>query len=252
MMVGKFLLAALLAAQTALAGTEAPTPEQTTLLQWKMSLDAAGQITALVPRNASNNALGEQLEPAVRGWNFEPATVNGQQAATETMLSVQLALLPSADGKSYSVRVDDVRTGGSIAASHESIRLPESEARILKSNGGFAKLAFEVSYDESGKAQTATLLPDPGNAKGRLVELAETAVRDWLYEPERVAGAGIPGKVIVPICYSAGKTNKRKGTRGGRRCVWSQPDSKAKVGNGDSLSLDSRVRLKTKVVGRML
>ncbi len=251
-MIGKLLLAALLAAQTALTGTDAPAPEQTTVLQWKMSLDARGQITALVPRNASKSALAEQLEPAVRGWNFEPAILNGEKAATETLLSVQIALIPSADGQSYSVRVDDVRTGGAIVPTHDAIRLPESEMRALKSDGGFSKLAFEVSYDASGSATEVTLLPDPKNAKGRLVEIAGEAVREWLYEPERVAGVGIPGKVIVPICYSAGKTKKRKGTRDGKRCIWSQPGSKAQVGNGDSLSVDSKVHLKTDVVGRAL
>ena len=43
-MIGKLLLAALLAAQTALTGTDAPAPEQTTVLQWKMSLDARGRL----------------------------------------------------------------------------------------------------------------------------------------------------------------------------------------------------------------
>ncbi len=251
-MIGSFLLAAALASQTVWAGTDAPASERTTVLQWKTNLDAGGQITALVPRDAVNSPLAAQLEPVVRTWSFEPATVNGEKAAAETLLSVQIALIPSADGQSYSVRVDDVRTGGSIVPSHGSIRLPESEARALKSDGGFTKLAFEVSYDATGRASEVTLLPDPKNPEGRLVEISAGAVREWQYEPERVAGAGVPGKVIVPICYSAGKAKKRKGTREGKRCIWSQPDSKAQVGNGDSLSLDSRVQLKTAVVGRPL
>ena len=249
-MIGKFLLAGLLAAHTALAATDTPASEQTTLLQWKMSLDASGQITALAPRNAVGNPLAEQMEPVVRTWSFEPATLNGEKAAAETLLSVQIALIPSADGQSYSVRVDDVRTGGSIVPSHGSIRLPESEARALKSGGGFTKLAFEVIYDATGRATEVTLLPDPANPGGRLVDISGEAVREWSYEPERVAGAGVPGKVIVPICYSAGKAKKRKGTHEDKRCVWSQPGSKAQVGNGDSLSVDSRVQLKTAVVER--
>ena len=113
-------------------------------------------------------------------------------------------------------------------------------------------MAFEVRYDAAGRATEVTLLPDPKNPKGRLVELAGAAVRDWSYEPERVAGVGMPGKVIVPVCYSAGKTKKRKGALSERRCVWSPTDSKAKVGNGESLSLDSKVHLKAEVVGSAL
>jgi hypothetical protein len=225
--------------------------ELKTTVQWKMSLDAGGHVTSLEPKSKTIDAVREKLEPVVRSWEFEPGTVNGQPSATDTLLSVQIALLPSADGKSYGVRLDDVRTGGYVSGKGQPPRFPASEARKLMDNGKFARLILEVSYDASGKATSVDLATGSTVSKGRLVELAKEAVSSWSYQPELVAGTGVAGTVIVPICYSVG-VSRQQAARDAQKCLWTQPGSKATVAEGESLALDSSVHLKSDVIGSTL
>jgi hypothetical protein len=218
-------------------------------LQWHMSLDAAGQITTLEAKREPIEALREKLEPAVRSWKFEPGTLNGKPAATETLLSVQISLLPSADGKAYSVRFDDVRTGGYVTGNTKPPHFPAKEARKLMGNGGFAQLVFEVSYDKSGKANDVVVAPGSTQSKGSLVDYAAKAVREWSYQPEQVAGFGVPGTVIIPICFSV-STNQSSARRAAEKCRWEEPGTRAAVEQGQSLALDSSVRLKSDVIGK--
>jgi TonB family protein len=225
--------------------------ELSATLQWHMSLDAAGQITALEAKRKPIEALREKLEPAVRSWKFQPGTVNGTPAATDTLLSVQISLLPSADGKTYSVRFDDVRTGGYVAGSSKPPRFPANEARKLMGNGGFAQLVFEVSYDKSGKVNNVVIASGSTQSKGSLAEYAEKAVREWSYQPEQVAGFGVPGTVIVPICFSV-SMNARSARRAAENCRWEEPGTRATAEQGQSLALDSSVHLVSDVIGKTL
>jgi hypothetical protein len=243
------LLAILLVCAASANAAGKSNEELSATLQWRMSLDATGQITALEAKRKPVEALREKLEPAVRSWKFEPGTVNGKPAATETLLSVQISLLPSADGKTYSVRFDDVRTGGYVAESTKPPHFPAKEARKLMGNGGFAQLVFEVSYDKSGKANDVVVASGSTQSKGSLVDYAEKAVREWTYQPEQVAGFGVPGTVIVPICFSV-STNQRSARRAADNCRWQEPGTKATAEQGQSLALDSSVHLKTDVIGK--
>jgi hypothetical protein len=241
-----FLIAVPSAALAAASGDEL-----TTTVQWKMSLDAGGHVTSLEPKSKTIDAVREKLEPVVRGWEFEPGTVNGQPSATDTLLSVQIALLPSADGKSYGVRLDDVRTGGYVSGTATPPAFPASEARKLMDNGKFARLILEVSYDASGKATSVDLATGSTVSKGRLVELAKEAVSSWSYQPELVAGIGVAGSVMVPICYTV-SSSRQQAEHDAQKCQWTQPGSKATVAEGESLALESSVHLKSDVIGSTL
>jgi hypothetical protein len=222
-----------------------------TSLQWRMTLDASGRITALSPVQSENAALKAKLEPVIRAWEFVPGAVNGQPAATDTILTVQLALLPIAESEQLSVVVEDVRTGGRIADASQVPRFPRSEVGKVMRAGGLASYFFEVSYDGKGIVQSVT--PAAGSTKGmdRLRRSAEQTLSRWIYEPEQVAGIGVPGTLIVPVCYSVG-SSRSEAERAGNHCVWTKPGSKATVGEGQSLALDSSVTLKTHVIGSML
>lgn len=247
---GLLMSALMLAGTSAIAANKIPDIAKTSV-QWQMSLDAHGNVTALDLKSNTIDVVREKLEPAVRAWKFDPGTFNGEPAATETMLSVQISLLPSADGESTSIRFDDVRTGGYVSGNITPPRFGRAEAQKLIRNGGFARLIFEVGYDNAGKLQTVAVLPSSTVEKGNLVKNAENALRKWTYEPERVAGVGVPGKLVVPICYYMG-VSERDAERMGKNCEWKKPGSEATVGQGQSLALDSRVRLKTDVIGRTL
>lgn len=245
-----FLSALMLAGTSAVAANKSPEVLKKTV-QWQMSLDAEGRVVSLEARSGAMKAVREKLEPMVRAWEFDPGSINGVPAATVTMLSVQVSLLPSADGDSYSIRFDDVRTGGYVSGNTTPPQFGKDEAQKLMRSGGFARLIFEVGYDKDGKLQTVSVLPGSTPKDGRLVENAEKALQAWTFEPERVAGVGVPGKLVVPICYTI-SMSVREAERKGKNCEWEKPGSKAIVGEGQSLALDSSVSLKTDVIGRTL
>lgn len=250
-MIKELLLSTLIIAGASASAVSRAADVLNTTVQWRMSLDAQGNVTSLDLQSGTIDAVREKLEPAVRSWEFDPGTVNGEPAATETMLSVQISLLPSADGETYSIRFDDVRTGGQVGENRKPPRFSQTEVEKVRRNGGFARLVFEVSYDKNGNPKAVVVQPGSTSTKGRLVDYAEESLRKWTYEPERVAGVGVPGKLIVPICYYVG-FSQREAEKAGKSCLWTLPGSKATVGQGESLALESSVTLKSDVIGRTL
>lgn len=245
-----FLSVSMLAASAAIAAPKAPEVLGTTV-QWKMSLDSQGHVAALSPKSGTMDAIRVKLEPVVRDWEFIPGTINGEPAATETMLSVQISLLPLPNGESFAIRFDDVRTGGYVGKNSKPPRFSRSAAQTVLRDGGFARLVFEVSYDKAGTAQAVVVQPGSTEIGGRLIGDAEKALREWVYEPKRVAGVGVPGKLIVPICYTVG-FSRREAEKAGKSCLWALPGSKATVGEGESLALDSIVTMKSDVINKTL
>lgn len=231
------------------AMAEAPGNDVSVTATWLMSLDADGKIAALEPKGNVIGALREKIEPVVRTWKFEPGAVNGTPAATNTLLSVQVSLLPEGE-ETYAIRVDDVRTGGFVAEM-SSPEIPRDELPRIRRSGGFVQLVYEVSYDNSGTPTRVVAVEGSMMTKGKLVEAGESALRSWQYAPERVAGIGVPGKLLVPICYSVGMSPKES-QRNADKCTWKHPGSNATLKDGQSLALESSVQLKSEVIGSIL
>ena len=209
MMIRTLSLLVLLFVFPILAAAETPAAEVSTTVAWRMSLGADGKISALEPRSNTIAALREKLEPVVRSWEFEPGTINGQPASTETILSVDVSLLPEGD-KTLAIRVDDVRTGGDI----ENQRVPSSTASMLaklKENGGVVQRIYEISYDQLGAITKVSVLEGSTKVKGRFPDHTEKSFRHWKFVPERVAGIGIPGKVVISFCFSIIDSQRKEG-----------------------------------------
>ncbi|HLS97251.1 MAG TPA: energy transducer TonB [Porticoccaceae bacterium] len=220
-------------------------------VSWRMKLDATGHIARLEPLDSSNRALQEKLEPTVRAWEFVPGAVDGKPAATDTVLSVQVALQPIADSQQLSVIVEDARTGGRISAATRPPRFPYGAYDKLAREGGFARYFIEVRYDGTGTVRDAVAMAGSTEGIDALWRSAEKAVRNWEYEPEKVAGIGVPGTLIVPVCFSVGATQKTA-LETMARCEWTRPGSKVQIREGESVALESSVLLKTEVIGRTL
>ncbi|WP_423929832.1 hypothetical protein, partial [Dokdonella sp.] len=65
----------------------AASDELTTTVQWKIHLDNEGRVESLEPKRNTIDAVREKLVPVVRGWQFDPGTVNGESVGTDTLLS---------------------------------------------------------------------------------------------------------------------------------------------------------------------
>lgn len=229
-----------------------PAAEKLTTLQWRMSLAPDGSITALAPRGEGVELLRPRLEQAIRQWEFVSATVNGKPAATETLLSVQVALTPSADAMAYTVTIKDARTGGGISKAEPPRFSALAMKKLMGRNNSLVKqIVVEVSYNPAGKATDVAVAAGSPVTEGPLLDGVERAMRKSRFEPERVDGVAVAGKLVTPVCVaiSMGGPDARKFARS---CAWSVPGSEASVDQGKSLALESSVELKTAVVGSLL
>lgn len=250
----------LLLASCAIGNVWAVTPAQpdgqkqlSTTLTWKLSLDADGRVASLKAQGKSIDALREKLEAAIRQWEFEPGQVDGKPAATDTALSVEVGLAASADASEYAVRIKQARTGGSVADASVAPRFPAASMSSLlrRTDSFFAQVVVEVRYDAAGKAVAIDPASSSPIQDGPLFESVRKAVMRWTYQPEMIAGIGVPGTVIVPVCFAVA-SDMAKARQDSRRCRWTQPDTQISVDQGESLALDSTVKLKTPISERLL
>ena len=250
------LLVAVLAAGSVSAATRAQpekAKELVTTLHWKLGLDADGRVVSLDAEGKSIEALREKLETAIRHWDFEPGQVDGKAAPTDTTLAVQVELTESADGSEYVVRIKTARTGGSVAKASVAPRFPTNSMSSLMhgSDSFFAQVVVEVRYDAAGKAIAVAPVAGAPVQDGPLLDSVRKAVKRWTYQPELVAGVGVPGTVLVPVCFSI-SSDSTKARRQSAACRWTQPGTQFSVDEGDSLALDSSVQLKTAIADRVL
>lgn len=227
---------------SAASGAETQDQPAVLSLAWHVTIDAQGHVTGLV---ATPNATADRLPQvregvaaAVRGWTFVPGQVDGHAAVTESELTVDVSLSAQADG-SARVRIDDARTG----ARYDRLVPPRyPTSAVLHHVGGLAVL--HVTYDADGKVVSAELADGAPRVDEALAQAAITAARKWTLRAERVAGHGVPGDALVPICFMVGSS---------ARCEkWTPHGSSARLGDGELLALDPVLRLASDVAGRTL
>ncbi|MFZ2236682.1 MAG: hypothetical protein WAV67_09920, partial [Dokdonella sp.] len=201
----------------------------------------------------SNDALREKLETAIRHWDFESGQIDGKPAPTDTALAVQVGMTESADGSEYAVRIKNARTGGSVADASVAPRFPAASMSKLLRRGDsfFAQVVVEVRYDADGKAIAVAPVAGSPVQDGPMLDSVRKAVKRWGYQPELIAGVGVPGTVLVPVCFSV-VSDVGKARQAENRCRWTQPGTQTSVAEGESLALDSSVQLKTAISDNVL
>ena len=193
-----------------------PSGELMTTVQWWMSVDAQGNITALKPKGEAYDGLREKLEAAMHDWHFAAAKSDGQPAPSESVLTVRVALIP--DGDDYQMKIASVRAGGSVAEV-EMPRFPTHISTPIVRTGTSAIVALKVSYDANGKPTEAILTDDSPIKNVDFVSAARLAVMKWKFEPERVNGEGVPGAMTVSTCFSR-EEDARSGSTANTPCAW--------------------------------
>ena len=236
---------------TALAVAEDQAPNLTRALDWDLSLDATGKIVALNAKSGNVGALQAKLEPVIRTWHFNPGTVDGKPEATETRLTVQIELVPIEGSEQLAIKVQDVRTGGQVAEIGRHARFPkEAISRMMRGRlAPVQRVLLEVSYDGTGKPTSVGVVPDVSSQDKSLIKASIKSAESWKIKPEQVAGVGVPGKLVSPLCYFIG-SNQAQVNKRDALCEWYSPTRKVHIGEGQSLALDSAVSLASDVIGR--
>jgi len=217
---------------------------------WKLSLDAQGhvtQLTAITNKRADSvPQVRERIEQTIRSWAFVSGTVDGTPAPTDTHLSVSISLVPN-DENSYRIRFDDVRTGGSILKAAPP-HYPPSAVRDRKTG----MVVLRVEYDANGKTASAVLDPSSPPVDKSLVEASIDVVKkSWTFQPELVAGHGLPGTQVLPICYAIFDMPVRS-SNPAQGCQWNPPGGRASISQGESLAVNPAAHLANDVVDHTL
>lgn len=223
---------------------EDPTPHYGT--RWTVALDAEGRVVKLDPVDDAPKAIRTPLDAAIRKWQFVPGMVNGQPVPTETMLTVDVTLLPAGEDK-YALRIDDARTGGAIKTGDMRGNYPKYPTDSERHHRQ-GLVVLKVDYDAKGHVTSATRHADAPAVADDLEVSAARAVKTWRFTPEVVGGRALAGSVLVPICFEMvgmGKDIERA------NCNWVPPGVNS-LQEGGVVAIAPATRLKTDVVGHTL
>ncbi len=229
----------------ALARESAPQTIKLTM-EWNLSLDAQGNITrldALQSLKADQAPkVRERLNLAIHSWKFSSGAINGIAAPADTVLSVDVALIPQG-GTSYRIRVEDARTGAHIS---KAVAPHYPHDAVLDHITGL--VVMHVSYDADGNVVSAVLEPGAPRVSASLVRAAAAAIKQWTFQPERVDGHGVAGTSIVPTCFFLSDAGWPPPAM---NCQWTAPGHTA-ISEGQSLALEPAARLLTEIAGHTL
>ncbi|MGD9583640.1 MAG: TonB family protein [Lysobacterales bacterium] len=224
----------------ATAKDSSPTERVYTTL-WQISLDAEGRVVELVPNFELTPGITEALKQAISTWQFEPGAVNGKPQPTQSWLSVRVGFGISAR-KIVSLRILDVDAGGHMEFDRSNIpKYPSSMLRRREQGMAVVK----VEYDGDGKITQAALAEYAPAIHPTLAGAAIDAVLRWKVTPERVAGHGVAGAMIVPFCFTLG--DSKPGW-----CKFTPPDRAGSAETDRPINLAAVTKLKTSVVGQVL
>jgi len=244
-MKGLLASAALVIAFAASAVVNAEEPNPRFTLRWTVSLDAAGHVTKMASADRVAQAVHDPLDIAIRRWQFVPGSVAGHPAATDTMLTVDVTLIPTATDR-FSVRIDDARTGG--GAQRQDTKPPKYPMDAIRHRRQ-GMVVLKVDYDAAG--HVVSVVPHEGApaVAADLKRSAMIAVKRWNFSPEVVGGHALAGSAIVPICFEIFESGTRPPYSG---CGWTPPGSNMMLRDSDVLAIEPAARLLTEVAGRTL
>lgn len=226
-----------------------PENGESVVVSWSLGVDAEGHIVSLVSRGQPDDAIREPLEAIVRGWEFEPGRIDGQPVASETSLSVLAARVPAREGGGYAVEVRDVRLGGAMA--DEPARRGQAR-HVLKNaskelGAATALVVTRVEYDAAGKVVGSEVVSTHPRVSRAFARDLENMFKRSTYAPEKLAGKGVAGGILVPFCHFSG-FGKEELDRRGAACdaqPWNVPDMDQELRGQMSVPLDPKVRLKS-------
>lgn len=197
------LAAVVLAAVCGIAMAGSKEPETFDVwLRAGLQIDETGRVQDLQWEEQSevHALIAKRLVPVVRSWEFEPATVDGQPAPTQTGLLIHILADELADG-SLAMRLADAKTGPSAlslappAYPMDAVRggVEATVTVTVEVNADGSPVIVETAYESESNA---------GFYRRAFLASATEAVKQWKFRPELVAGHVVPGSgVRIPIDY---------------------------------------------------
>lgn len=235
-------------------------------------IDKQGAVFDYKIDNLLAPAVKQLIDTAVRKWRFEPVLRNGMPVDAKSQMYLSLTATPVEAG--YQLKIDRVRFGGSRNVVLRST-LPRYPYEALRAKVN-AEVIVALRIAGDGKVADAVAVRSRLlNVKGpeklqsamrkRFEQASVVAIKGWTYEPAE-AGDVPETTILVPIsywiCQDAGCANRSgewriaEASNPTHPIPW-LPADKQKfdaegLREGQSIALDSDIKLQTQVVGTAL
>lgn len=273
---------AVLAAMLMAAGMTVAKADQSAAIY---SMDAVGEVQIAKDGHVSDYRLKSKLpdevaklvDKDVRNWTFVPILIDGQAVVAKTSMHLHLKAEPAPGDKgNYLMRIGDVRFGEPQRSG--AMKPPRYPQEAVSAHLG-ARVLLYLHLDDNGNVVDVQPYQTSLGARTRSEHEAEqwrrafekssvAAAKQWHFDlAEMVDGKPIGTTVIVPIEYSVHEMGSRNADDG----VWkgyvpgpvhpatwvhngqlAENSDLSGLREGDSLSLDSRFKLKDDVIGKTL
>ncbi|MBN8888039.1 MAG: hypothetical protein J0I77_20165 [Rudaea sp.] len=239
----------------------------------EIQISPDGHVSDYKLRSQLPNEIATLVDKNIRGWTFEPIQVDGHAVTAKTAVNMQLKAEP-VTGDQYKVRIVGVHFGSPMQ-SRAQIRPPRYPPSAVRAHVG-GKVLLSVRLDETGKVveampyQTSLDVRTSNEREAqewrKLLESASIdAAKRWQYDlTETINGKPIGTSAIVPVEFWLDRNGPHDGRWKGyipgpvTPAPWMHKEqvadnqSLSDLQNGESLSLDSRFKLKDDVVGKTL
>jgi TonB family protein len=175
-----------LLAVTPVFTSERPTSSGIPMVRMKVSLDAAGAVTAVAPEGELKPKLADAVTSAVKAWQFAPARKGGQAVASEIVVPV-LCQPP--------ISANAAKNIPPKAISRDQPEYPREMRRYGLT--GQVVLEFEVGVD--GKVLNPVVAESDNPA---FDEPALKSLLKWKFEPATSDGKPVKTKMKVPVVFT--------------------------------------------------
>ena len=205
-----------------------------------VEVGADGKVAALrIDDPRAPESVRAPLMDAVRGWEFEPAKVEGRPAASRTHVHLTLSAEP-VEGRrdALALRIVSASAGPGMDEAP-----PPRYPRRAISVGAMAEVVVEADITAEGvvtDVREHAVETNRGHERhaAMFVRASLGAVRKWRFVPEQVEGHGVATTVLVPITF----------------CIATRPCVRMDRSQAQPALIAEHpaTKLKTEVVGRIL
>lgn len=169
-------------------------------LKADITIAADGSIESLAWKEqpAARQVVQARIEPLVRRWEFIPGSVDGRHARTETYLTVQVSGVAQPDGTLT------LKFGKATTGARPGTLMPPMYPREAVMGRVSGAVTSIVAIDAAGVVTLESSEFHGTRFRKQFVAAAESAVKGWTFDLERVAGHAVPAKLSVPISFCTG------------------------------------------------
>lgn len=185
-----------------------PPPELSFYAVAQVQVDADGHATVgdvalrkINPESLVATVASQALKKRIASWAFDPARRGGTPVSSETSVLVRMQARGDDKGN-LGMFVIDAKTGARAVSMD-----PPHYPNAMGQPAGEGVVVLQVGYNAEGLVNDVAVEKSEATtpaARHRFRDAAVEAAQHWRFAPERAAGAGIPGRIRIPVAFCLG------------------------------------------------